>query len=224
MNKNLTDIIIILDRSGSMQHVAGDMVGGLEKFFADQKAAQLGDVRVTFVQFDTEYETLYTRKPLSNVPAPHLNPRGATALLDAIGLTIDKLGETYAKAPEEERPAKVLVLIVTDGYENASKVYSRDRVFSMIKHQREVYSWDFVFLGANQDAIASGRDLGISMGKSMTYTSTQDGVGAMFTAASSYTARTRAAPDAVLAAAANAFTMEERQAQLDAAQKQEGAK
>lgn len=158
--ENSAEIVIVVDRSGSMSPIAKDMCGGFETFLDEQRKLP-GECKVTLVQFDNEYEVVYEAKPIADVPSLVLVPRGGTALLDAIGRTIDATGARLETMPEAERPSKVLCMIITDGAENASKEYGRKRVFDMITTQREKFSWEFIFLGANQDSFAAARDIGI---------------------------------------------------------------
>src|SRR6476620_7328202 len=130
MMKNETDVTVILDRSGSMEAIASDVIGGFNQFLAEQQRHP-GDCRLTLVQFDDRYEVLYLARPIADaarLTADTFEPRGSTALLDAIGRTIDATGARLAALPEAERPNRVLLAIVTDGQENASVHYTRDRV------------------------------------------------------------------------------------------------
>lgn len=154
MDKTLTQIAVVLDRSGSMGSVVKPTIDNFNKFVEQQRATP-GRARLRLVQFDHEYNFLYD-KPLEQVEkltTATFVPRGSTALFDAIGRTIDALGASLSITPETERPGKVIVLVLTDGYENASSLYTREQVASMVKHQREKYSWEFVFMGATQDAV-----------------------------------------------------------------------
>lgn len=171
MKQNHTDIAIVLDRSGSMVTIHDDTIGGFNQFLEDQQKAE-GEATLTLVQFDHEYEVVYDNVPIKEVKplSPEtFVPRGSTALLDAIGRTINSVGARLAKTPEQDRPKKVICVVITDGHENASKEFTRDKVFEMITHQREKYSWEFVFMGANQDAINAGMSMGISAQNSLTY-------------------------------------------------------
>jgi len=160
-NPNLTEIVVIVDRSGSMRVIQHDAQGGLNTFIDEQKKLP-GEATLTLVQFDTEYEMLCENKPIRDAQPYVLLPRGATALLDAMGITITKVGERLRKTPEAQRPGKVLVAVITDGEENSSHEFTREGVFERIKHQREVYKWEFVFIAANQDAIQAGASYGIT--------------------------------------------------------------
>lgn len=168
MKKDHTHIAIVLDRSGSMSSCADDTKGGFDTFVADQKKA-VGTATLTLAQFDNEYEVIHSAKNIQEVPPLVFIPRGGTALLDAIGKTIATTGEALAALPEDERPERVAFVIITDGHENASKEFKREKIMEMIKHQTENYKWEFVFLGANQDAIQAGASMGIHGMNSMTY-------------------------------------------------------
>lgn len=168
-DSNLTAITVILDRSGSMEPIDKDTCGGLNTFIAEQRKAE-GRATMTLVRFNGTYELDYLDKPIAEVkPLTTLYPMGGTALNDAIGKTIDELGGRLSRLPEAERPGKVVVVIVTDGEENASKVFTAAQIKEKIEHQRHNYNWQFVFLGANQDAIANARALGISAAHSANY-------------------------------------------------------
>jgi hypothetical protein len=171
MKQNYTHISIVLDRSGSMDSCQDITREGFNTFITKQKK-ETGEATVTLVQFDDQYEVNYEFKDLKRVD--HLTkktyqPRGMTALLDAIGKAINNTGKRLATMAEEDRPSKVLFVIQTDGFENASEEFTREKVFGMIKHQREKYQWNFVFLGANQDAIATAISFGIGAKSSMSY-------------------------------------------------------
>lgn len=177
MNKNLTEIAFVLDRSGSMQSMAAAAIEGFNHFLHSQQSAP-GDARLTLVLFDDEYLVPYASAPVIEVPVltgKTYVPRNSTALLDAIGRTIDELGQRMAAMPEAERPGKVIVAILTDGEENASTQFTWAHIAARIRHQRDKYQWEFFFLGANQDAIATAAKINISSGNAATYVA--DGVG-----------------------------------------------
>jgi uncharacterized protein YegL len=182
--KNVTDIVVVLDRSGSMSSVAKDVCGGFDKFVEEQKKGQ-GRAFLTLVQFDTEYEFVYRGRDIKDVPKLELYPRGCTALLDAMGKAIVETGERFKTMQESERPDKVIFVIITDGEENSSKEYKKSQISEMIKHQTDIYKWEFVFLGANQDAIKEAASYGISAANTMNYKSTQNGYAAIFCSLSS---------------------------------------
>lgn len=177
MKPNYTDITFVLDRSGSMETVRDDTIGGFNAFLATQKATP-GEATVTLAQFDTIHDTIYEAKPLHEalpLTRDTFVPRGSTALLDAIGMNINRTGARLAAMREEDRPSKVVFVIVTDGHENSSREFARPAILEMISKQREAYKWEFVFLGANQDAIAAGASIGISAASSMSYAANSAG-------------------------------------------------
>jgi uncharacterized protein YegL len=172
-----THIAVVLDRSGSMQIVQDDTIGGFNQFLVDQLAVD-GKATITLAQFDDVYELLLDMVDLAD--AQPLNkdtfvPRGMTALLDAIGKTINSVGAKLAAMTESDRPEKVVFAIITDGQENASRTFDRAKVFEMIRHQEDKYQWQFVFIGANQDAIDAGGSIGISAMRCLTYKTTSIG-------------------------------------------------
>lgn len=165
---NSIEIVFVVDRSGSMARIAEDMRGGFDAFIGKQKETP-GDCKVTLTQFDDHYDVVYSARPLNEVTSLVLEPRGSTALLDAIGRTINDTGSRLKKLRESERPSQVLFVIITDGQENCSREFSRERIFNMITHQRDKYNWEFIFLGANQDSIAAAQDIGISVTNAVTF-------------------------------------------------------
>ena len=160
MKPDLTDITLVVDRSGSMQDIRSDAEGGVNAFIESQ-AKEPGEALLTLVQFDTEYEFLHTGAPIKKVPKYSLVPRGATALLDAVGRAINETGERIAKLDEANRPGLVVFVVMTDGLENSSREFSKSRIKEMIGHQQEKYGWQFTFLGADQDAFAEANAMGI---------------------------------------------------------------
>lgn len=175
--KNSTDINIVLDRSGSMISVRNDTIGGFNAFIDEQKALP-GTATLSLLQFDDQFDTVYAGVPLAEVKPLNNStfvPRGGTALLDAIGRTINETGARLAAMSDDDRPGKVLLVIMTDGGENSSREFDRAKINDMISHQRDKYSWQIAFIGANQDAIAVGSSIGIPVSNSLNYAST--GVG-----------------------------------------------
>jgi Mg-chelatase subunit ChlD len=168
MQQDLTDIVVVLDRSGSMQSCRDDAEGGLNAFIEDQKKRP-GNAVFTLVQFDTEYEFVHRGVPIFDVPQHTLVPRGSTALLDAVGRAINETGDRIARTPEAERPGLVAFVILTDGQENSSMEFTKDQIRTMIQHQTDVYKWQFTFLGANQDAFVEARGIGITADKAAHY-------------------------------------------------------
>lgn len=189
MNSNYCDISIVLDRSGSMAVVRQDTIGGFNTFLCDQKA-QPGKCTVTLVQFDDQYEPNYSGKPVGD--APELNeatyqPRGSTALLDAVGKTIVQTGERLAAMPESERPGKVIFVIITDGEENHSREFKKQQIKGMIEKQTNQWKWQFVYLGANVDAFAEAGSMGIATASAMNYTQNSMGTHALYASLSANT-------------------------------------
>jgi uncharacterized protein YegL len=163
MNNNLTGLVFILDRSGSMGGLEKDTIGGYNSFVKKQRE-ESGEANLTTVLFDDKYELLHAHadiKKVAPLTSKEYFARGTTALLDAVGKTIVDIGKRLEATPEAERPAKVLFVITTDGMENASREYSAEKIKEMIEHQKSVYSWEFLFLGANIDAVGTARGLGI---------------------------------------------------------------
>ena len=185
MRENLTEMVFVLDRSGSMSGLAADTIGGFNELIEKQKKIE-GDAYVTTVLFDHEYEVLHDHVALEEV-APLTDKeyfaRGSTALLDAVGRTIDAVGARLAAAAEGERPAHVVFVITSDGMENSSREYTAKRVRGMIEHQQQKYSWQFVFLGANMDAVSEARNLGISAKYAADFTPSHSGVRKMYSMA-----------------------------------------
>ncbi len=186
MKKNYTHIAIIMDRSGSMSTIAKDMEGGLTTFIKKQQQED-GEATITLARFDDQYDVIYDFAPLKNATDFKLEPRGWTALLDGMGKTFSATKEKIKAMPDEDKPEKVIFIVITDGGENASKEYDKATVTGMIKQLRNTnekdenqpdldgISWEFVFLGANQDAIQTGSSYGVSNRASMTYAATAAG-------------------------------------------------
>ena len=163
MKKNLTELVFILDRSGSMAGLEADTIGGFNAMIEKQRG-EPGEAVISTVLFDNETEVIYDRLPLDRVPAlteKEYYVRGCTALLDAVGGAIHHIGNVHKYAREEDRPEKTLFVITTDGMENASRRYTYDKVKAMIERQREKYGWEFLFLGANIDAAREAARFGI---------------------------------------------------------------
>ena len=179
----LTELAIILDRSGSMASVAKDVEGGFDRFMAEQRA-QPGDCKVSLTQFDSlAVETLYSGTPLADVPKLVLEPRGNTPLLDAVGKTVVALQERIKREAPVKDDRRVLVLIITDGEENASVEYTKAQVKTLVEGCRAA-GWDFIYLGANVDAFAEAGGIGIAAATASPYTPTPRGVAASFSAMS----------------------------------------
>lgn len=165
---NLTHICFLLDRSGSMDSIKGETIEGFGAFIAEQRKAA-GACKVTLVRFDNDYEEAYADLDVHAVPVLELVPRGMTALLDSLGRLIVTAGERLAQLPEEKRPGSVVVGVMTDGYENASVDWDHPRIKALIEQQTRDYGWEFLYLGADQDAIEEGAKMGFAGSKSVTY-------------------------------------------------------
>mgnify|MGYP001823128215 CR=1 FL=1 len=161
MNTDLTDITLVVDRSGSMEAVREDAEGGINSFIKGQ-AGEPGEALLTLVQFDTEYEFVHRGIPIQEVPRYSLEPRGMTALLDAMGRAIEETGSRLAAMEESERPGLVIFVVMTDGHENSSRAFTKEQSRRMTEHQRTVYNWQFTYLGANQDSFAEAGSMGFN--------------------------------------------------------------
>jgi len=168
VNSNLTHLVFLLDRSGSMQSIKSDVIGGFEAFLTEQRAAD-GQCVVTLAQFDHEYEVVYRAIPLVEVTSLELSPRGRTALLDSMGKLITDTAAEIDAMPEGEKPGTVVVAIMTDGLENASIEWQRPAIKALVEQQTNDHGWEFLYMGADQDAVEVGRDLGVRAEQSVTY-------------------------------------------------------
>ena len=177
MKKNLTELIFILDRSGSMSGLEKDTIGGFNSMLKKQKDEE-GEAIVTTVLFDNRYELLHDRiniKGISPITDKEYFVRGTTALLDAVGRTIEKIENAQKHTLEEERASKVLFVITTDGMENSSKRYNYEKIRRMIKDKKKEFGWEFIFLGANIDAVSAAESIGISRDRATNYNSDSKG-------------------------------------------------
>ena len=194
MKKNLTELVFILDRSGSMSGLERDTIGGFNSMLAKQKKED-GEAVVTTVLFDGEISLLHDRADIDGVSPlteEDYQVGGCTALLDALGRTICKVSRSREHILPEYRPGKTLFVIITDGEENASREYSPKRVKSLVEQQKEV-GWEFVFLGANIDAITAAAQVGIDASRAVNYHSDARGTRANFVAVNELVGRFRAA-------------------------------
>ena len=211
MNDKLTEVIFILDMSGSMGPFTADTIGGYNTLLNEQKEKD-GDANVTTILFDDRYIVLHDRvniKDVKDITNKEYAPLGMTALLDAVGKTIVSAGQKLAAMDEKDRPGTVIVTIITDGYENASKEYTWKQVQSMIKEQREKYSWVFTFIGANIDVMKVSENLGIDSRLAKSYKASKKGVDSVYKAMSKSVAYMRTAY------AGTAMNEEAREATLD---------
>ena len=194
MKKNLTELVFILDRSGSMAGLEDDTIGGFNAMLEKQKA-EPGEAYVSTVLFDNRSEVIHDRLPLERVPAltrKEYSVRGCTALLDAVGGAIHHIGNIHKYAREEDRPQRTLFIITTDGMENASRRYDYRRVKEMIERQKEKYGWEFLFLGANIDAAKEAARFGISAERAANYHADHQGTGLVYEAVNAAVCAVRA--------------------------------
>lgn len=171
MKKGLTELVFILDRSGSMGGLEKDTIGGFNSLISNQKKEE-GEALVSTILFDNETEVLHDRVPIEKMEAmtdKQYYVRGCTALLDAVGGAIHHIGNVHKYAREEDRPEKTLFVITTDGMENASREYTYEKVKEMIERQKEKYGWEFLFLGANIDAVDVAGRMGIRPERAVNY-------------------------------------------------------
>ena len=184
MKKNLTELVFILDRSGSMAGLEGDTIGGFNAMIEKQKG-EPGEALVSTVLFDHESEVIHDRVDIQGIEPMTRNEyyvRGCTALLDAVGGAIHHIGNVHKYAREEDRPEKTLFVITTDGMENASRRYSYEKVREMTKRQKEKYGWEFLFLGANIDAAKEAARFGIDADRAANYHADRKGTGVIYEA------------------------------------------
>lgn len=181
MDKNLTEIIFLLDRSGSMGGLETDTIGGFNGFIEKQSEFE-GKTIVTAVLFDNKYEILWNGIEASKAKLTNEEyyVRGSTALLDAIGKTILDVGHRLSKTNEDEKPSKIIFVITTDGMENSSVEFAYDKVKELIKHQQEKYNWEFIFLGANIDAGKEAMSIGIDQNNAYSFEASKSGVENMY--------------------------------------------
>lgn len=192
-NKKLTLIGALIDRSGSMESIKEDTQGGYKSFMEEQKnTMQPGEeIECWLSQFDASYDSVFQKTDIKDLPAYELHPRSTTALVDSLHRFIAEIGEDLASRKEEERPDKVIILVLTDGLENSSREVSATQLKDKIKEQEEKYDWNFIFLGANIDAVSTAANYGISADRSITYDAGARGVQAVFKAAAGVTTTMR---------------------------------
>ena len=184
MKKNLTELVFILDRSGSMSGLENDTIGGFNSMIQKQKE-EPGEAYVSTVLFDNVSEVIHDRIDIQRIEPLTRNQyyvRGSTALLDAVGSAIHHIGNVHKYARKEDRPEKTLFVITTDGMENASGKYSYEKVRSMIERQKEKYGWEFIFLGANIDATKEAARFGIRADRAANYNADSKGTAIIYEA------------------------------------------
>ena len=203
MRKGLTELVFILDRSGSMSGLEADTIGGFNSLIAKQKKEE-GTALISTVLFDDQAEVLYDRISLDRIEPMNDRQyyvRGCTALLDALGGAIHHIGNVHKYAREEDRPAKTIFIITTDGMENSSHRYTYDKVKKMMERQRDRYGWEFLFLGANIDAIEVAGRFGVQANRAVNYECDSEGTQLNYEVLSKAVSRVRtcAAPTAAMA-------------------------
>lgn len=182
MKNNITELVFILDRSGSMSGLENDTIGGFNAMIEKQKK-QEGGCYVSTILFDNVSEVLHDRIKLGDVPRmtdKDYTVRGCTALLDAIGGAIHHIGNIHKYARKEDVPAHTMFVITTDGMENASRRYSSEKVKAMIERQKEKYGWEFLFIGANIDAVETAANIGISRERAVNYHADEQGTKVLY--------------------------------------------
>jgi uncharacterized protein YegL len=194
MKTNLSELVFILDKSGSMSGLESDTIGGYNAMLKKQQE-QPGEAIVTTVLFDDNYELLHNRiniKGIRPITEQEYFVGGCTALLDAIGKTIHKIGNAQRHTSEDQRADQVMFVITTDGMENASKEYSYKKIKAMVERQKQKYGWEFIFLGANIDAIATAASFGISADRAANYNADGEGTQLNYQAVSDAVSEIRA--------------------------------
>lgn len=218
MKTDYTHISFVLDRSGSMQSLRTDTIGGFNRFLEDQQTVP-GKATMTLVQFDTMgIDTMQNATDIKSVPKLSMEtyvPRDGTPLYDAIGKTIEETGAFLKNTSESDRPAKVVFVVMTDGMENASTKFDLKRVREMIEHQKTAYKWEFVFMGANIDSYAVGGSVGVAGANTMNFAANSSGVKFAYAGTSSNLRKFRTG-----AVRSMAFTKEDYDAQSKAGQEQ----
>lgn len=193
MNANKTSIGVIIDRSGSMSSLVADTIGGFNTFLSEQKALP-GEADLTLVLFDNEYLVVHDGIKLADVPDLDRTtyvPRGSTALRDAIGRTINVMRADISAKPEDKRPGKVILLIITDGEENASKEYTADQIHKMLGEVQMNQGWEVTYFGANQNTQVVGQTMNLDAASSISYDSTSSGTRGAYTDMSARVTRSR---------------------------------
>lgn len=175
MKKGYTDIILLIDRSGSMASIKDDMEGGLKVFIEEQKKLD-SKCLLTYYKFDERFEPEFEGSDIQSIESINIAPRGMTALYDAIGKSVNLTIERLEKLKKTQKPKHVIFVIITDGQENCSKEFSNAHVKLLIEKQTKDSSWNFVYLGANQDAFGNGQSMGIQGASAMTYTTSSAGI------------------------------------------------
>jgi len=189
MKENLTEIVAIIDRSGSMGHMTNDVIGGMNQFIKDQRSVE-GEANFSLILFDNVINHVHERIPLKDVPLLDNNTYrvgGSTAMYDAIAYAINTIGGILHNTPEDERPSKVLFCIMTDGEDNASREFTAQNVKDMVQHQTDMYAWEFIFMAANINVQEAADMIGIRGSSSFAFASNSTGMKDAYSNISSYT-------------------------------------
>lgn len=201
MKSNLLHICFVLDESGSMYNSVDDVIGGFQKLIDEQKGEKNGECIISLYRFSSTVKKDYIGKPVNEVPKLYYSPGGCTAMNDGVGTAIDEIGKWLSDMDESERPSKNMIVIMTDGQENASKEYNFDTVKAKIKHQEEKYSWTFVYMGTNLQDLKDANRLGIKMRS----VSGSRNIAANYSHIDTYAKALRSSTNAASVAAADAF-------------------
>ena len=201
MKSNLLHICFVLDESGSMYNSVDDVIGGFQKLIDEQKGEKNGECIISLYRFSSTVKKDYIGKPVNEVPKLYYSPGGCTAMNDGVGTAIDEIGKWLSDMNESERPSKNMIVIMTDGQENASKEYNFDTVKAKIKHQEEKYSWTFVYMGTNLQDLKDANRLGIKMRS----VSGSRNIAANYSHIDTYAKALRSSTNAASVAAADAF-------------------
>lgn len=194
-NADYTHMALIVDRSGSMYSIQGDMNGAIRALLETQ-AKEPGTLRVDITTFDTEIEFPYSDAKPEDVTEDVIQARGSTALLDAVGVTISRLGRKFALMKEEDRPGTVILVIVTDGMENASHEYTQPQIKALVEEQTEKWGWKFMYLAANVDAFATGAGMGFAKGQTIAFNASAGSTRSVYESTSNLITDTRSGLDA----------------------------
>lgn len=195
MNNNLTELVFILDRSGSMSGLEADTIGGFNSMLARQKEEE-GEAVISTVLFDNHITVLHNRESIGRVEkltSKDYFVGGSTALLDAVGSAVHHIGSVHDALPKDERPAKTMFIITTDGFENSSREYTYENVRNLITKMQKKRDWEFLFLGANMDAISAAADIGIRADRSVNFHCDAEGTAVNYAAISNTISKYRAA-------------------------------
>lgn len=193
MRENLTELVFVLDKSGSMSGLEKDTIGGFNSML-DKQREEDGDVVISTVLFDDRMQIIHDRAKLdkiANLTAGDYQVGGCTALLDALGNTIRHINKVQKALPEDERPAKTMFVITTDGQENSSRDFTYDKIRKMVEKKQEKKGWEFLFLGANMDAISAAADIGIKANRASNYCCDAVGTAVNYSALSKAVSRVR---------------------------------